>query len=226
MREFAFWFEDKNTIAEYAVTRDKYMGAVIEQIKAWRARWVQYSLRTTADQVQCTVMPKLVFVPKDNGVVVYDSRLDSPVELPISDLQTRILESLSIPKSASDVADDLGLTGEIDLHVELETLLQWGLVFQENQTYLSLVEGSHAYWDTMTTRELMSSLEVLDLKLWIEDGTVKYRAAPGVLTDTIRQELTKRRMEIVHLLPEIQKQRENNMQMIASHQYQDRMYIE
>jgi len=202
LRSLAFYLKESTEKAEYAVVRDRYWGPVEDQVRPWKMRWMRHHSAYMEQRDQRAPGPLLVFVPQGEGVVVYDSRLDGPVERPLSHLQTRILESLSSPKRISDLAQELGFSTEIDVDKEMESLRHWGLVFEEDGLYLSLVIGSHASWDKMTTRELVFSLQALDLQLWTEDGRLKYKAAPGVLTEALRRELSQRRDAIAARLQE------------------------
>jgi amino acid adenylation domain-containing protein len=50
------------------------------------------------------------------------------------------------------------------------------------------------------TFEFLASLRRLGLKLWLDDGRLRYRAADGVLTPALRAELAARKAEIVDFL--------------------------
>jgi amino acid adenylation domain-containing protein len=52
----------------------------------------------------------------------------------------------------------------------------------------------------MTVFEFLSSLSNLDIKIWIEDDQLRYRAPKGVMTPDIKQELMKRKQEIFSCL--------------------------
>jgi amino acid adenylation domain-containing protein/FkbM family methyltransferase len=52
----------------------------------------------------------------------------------------------------------------------------------------------------MTAAELLSHLRSLGVKLWLEDGRVRYRAAGGVLSPSLREELSGHKDEIHALL--------------------------
>jgi hypothetical protein len=52
----------------------------------------------------------------------------------------------------------------------------------------------------MTTIELLASLRELDIKLWVEGDRLRYSAAPGALTPSLRASLTERKAEIVQFL--------------------------
>ncbi|MBN3960152.1 non-ribosomal peptide synthetase [Nostoc sp. NMS8] len=52
----------------------------------------------------------------------------------------------------------------------------------------------------MTVFEFLSSLSNLDIKIWIEDDQLRYRAPKGVMTPDIKQELMKRKQEILSCL--------------------------
>jgi hypothetical protein len=198
------------------LNRDAYWDRIKENVNAWQERWMRGFLASVSGDSHLQGMPKLVFVPDDDQAVVYDSRFDEPVKRQLSDTQARILEYLSSPRDMSSIHEEVGSPRDYDVLAALKQLTDWGLLFQEDSMALSLVEGSHAHWETMTAREMLSSLEVLNLKLWIENGKIKFRAAPEVLTDVLRQELAKRRSEILRILPEIETLEERRFQVMAT----------
>ncbi|MFB2921206.1 MULTISPECIES: condensation domain-containing protein, partial [Aerosakkonema] len=54
----------------------------------------------------------------------------------------------------------------------------------------------------MTTVEFLASLNSLGIKIWLEDNQLRYRAAKGVMTASIKQELVERKTEIIKFLKE------------------------
>ncbi|MCP6758271.1 MAG: amino acid adenylation domain-containing protein [Fischerella sp. CENA71] len=56
----------------------------------------------------------------------------------------------------------------------------------------------------MAIFEFLSLLNTLDIKIWIEDNQLRYRAPKGVMTAEIRQELQERKTEILAFLQEAQ----------------------
>ncbi|MEH2199894.1 SAM-dependent methyltransferase [Nostoc sp.] len=55
----------------------------------------------------------------------------------------------------------------------------------------------------MTTAEFLASLKSLSIKIWIEDGQLRYRAPKGVITSNLKQELVERKIEIITLLEQV-----------------------
>ncbi|QLE39946.1 amino acid adenylation domain-containing protein [Nostoc sp. C052] len=54
----------------------------------------------------------------------------------------------------------------------------------------------------MTVFEFISSLNSLDIKVWVEDDQLRYRAPKGVITSSLKQELMERKKEILRYLQE------------------------
>ena len=52
----------------------------------------------------------------------------------------------------------------------------------------------------MTTAKFLGRLKDLNIKLWLEDGSLRVRALPEVLTSELKAELSERKPEIVRLL--------------------------
>lgn len=55
----------------------------------------------------------------------------------------------------------------------------------------------------MTTVEFLASLKSLGIKIWIEDGQLRYRAPKGVITSDLKQELMERKTEIITFLEQV-----------------------
>src|SRR5918997_607301 len=54
----------------------------------------------------------------------------------------------------------------------------------------------------MTVGEFLSHLRELDIKIWADDGRLRYDAPEGMLTPEIREELAERKEEILVFLNE------------------------
>lgn len=52
----------------------------------------------------------------------------------------------------------------------------------------------------MTLTELLNKVNQLDIKLWVEDGRLRYNAPEGVLTDDLKTEIIKNKPEIIEFL--------------------------
>ncbi len=55
-----------------------------------------------------------------------------------------------------------------------------------------------------TTEEFLSALHDLDIRLWVEDGRLRYRAPTGRLTPALRDELKVRKSEIMRVMEDAQ----------------------
>ncbi|HEV2620415.1 MAG TPA: hypothetical protein VGU23_10815, partial [Acidobacteriaceae bacterium] len=55
----------------------------------------------------------------------------------------------------------------------------------------------------MSTAQFLGTLKNLNIKLWLEDGTLRVRALPNVLTAELKAELGERKPEIIRLLQKI-----------------------
>ncbi len=58
------------------------------------------------------------------------------------------------------------------------------------------------YINKITIFEFLSSLNNLDIKVWIEDEQLRYRAPKGVMTSALKQELMERKKEVLSYLKE------------------------
>ncbi|UUO17102.1 non-ribosomal peptide synthetase [Dolichospermum heterosporum] len=56
----------------------------------------------------------------------------------------------------------------------------------------------------MAIFEFLSLLNNLDIKIWVEDGQLRYRAPKGAMTDEIKQQIKERKAEIIAFLQEAQ----------------------
>ena len=54
----------------------------------------------------------------------------------------------------------------------------------------------------MTTVEFLADITARNVRVWVEKGNLRCRAARGVLTPQIQQELARRKAEILDLLAE------------------------
>ena len=52
----------------------------------------------------------------------------------------------------------------------------------------------------MAIFEFLSLLNNLDIKIWIEDGQLRFRAPKGAMTDELKQQIKERKAEIIAFL--------------------------
>ncbi|HEY6328988.1 MAG TPA: RiPP maturation radical SAM C-methyltransferase, partial [Blastocatellia bacterium] len=127
--ELAYYFSDQNINADYVQVLSRWIDPIKERISAWIEPWKREERR-----------PKLCFKDEPNGEVVYDSRKAEVIEHRIGTVGRRILDLMSKrPKRAADVAKGLADCADHDLEKEITSLQQMGLLFQEKDSFISLV---------------------------------------------------------------------------------------
>lgn len=130
----AYYFADFHLDAEYAQTMSKWIGRVKEKIDGWVEAWKN-------DEQS---VPKLVFAGNGGQPKIHDSRSGEVIEYQISEVSARILNLLSEkPKRIGDVAAEFESVAAFDAAGELAVLKEKGLLFQEDNRYLSLVLNGH-----------------------------------------------------------------------------------
>ena len=129
LSNLAYYFGDVNINAEYSQVMSKWIDRIREKTDRWVGSWKGQGQQTR---------PKL-FVKKDADEI-YDSRGGNPVEYQIGKTARRILDLMSHrPKRLADVSKALVDIDGVDPAKELAALQERGLIFQENEQYLSLV---------------------------------------------------------------------------------------
>lgn len=124
----AYYFSDTNSGAEYAQTMSKWIGKIREKIDSWMNAWKD-------DPV-----PKLVLHENGSGGMITDSRSGEVKEYPITAIGSRILNILADkPKRVGDVAREFSDVAGFNAAREVANLREKGLLFQEEDRYLSLV---------------------------------------------------------------------------------------
>lgn len=123
----AYYFGNHDYSAPYIEAVTKWSARVKEKIAEWRLRW---------DSSRKQIPPKLVWRDRGSSKVIYDSRSGEVVEHELRPEAAAILEHLTIPKRKADI---VSIFSTFDAETELAMLLDKGLVFEEEQRYLSLV---------------------------------------------------------------------------------------
>lgn len=128
LASLAYYFTDTNTSAEYAQTMSQWIGKIREKIDAWINAWKD-------DPV-----PKLVLHENGAGSIITDSRSGEVKEYQISATSSRVLDVLADKaKRVGDVARELSDVEGFNAAQEVASLREKGLLFQEEDRYLSLV---------------------------------------------------------------------------------------
>lgn len=132
LNNIAYYFADHNYAAPYSAAVSKWSAQVRQQVMYWRARW----------QDRGRVHPKLEWKPGEIKRVVYDSRSGDVVEHELDADSASILLHLTRPRNLKDIGANLP---GVDVQSALAALVRQGLIFEEDDRYLSLViEDAHA----------------------------------------------------------------------------------
>ena len=124
----AYYFADTNTDAPYAQTVSKWIGKIREKIDHWITAW------------RNGPPPKLVLSGTGDESTIIDSRSGEVKEYHVGAIGSRILKVLADkPKRVGDVARECSDVAGFDARKEVAGLREKGLLFQEEDRYLSLV---------------------------------------------------------------------------------------
>jgi ribosomal peptide maturation radical SAM protein 1 len=130
LAKIAYHFEDRNFESERYRLLAAYYKKLDAPVKAWQRRWQTRDARH---------FPRLTCRDKEDGTYIYDSRGESVNEYKISPLAAEILNMLETPLAADALMTHFpGETGERIREV-LQHLDSEGLVFKENDRWMSLV---------------------------------------------------------------------------------------
>nr|QEO74672.1 Radical SAM domain protein [uncultured bacterium] len=125
----AYYFSDTNTGAEYAQTMTKWIGKIREKVDPWISAW------NDNDEP-----PKLLLHGNGDESMITDSRSGEVNEYRIGAIGARVLNILADkPKRVGDVAREIGDISVFNAAQEVASLCETGLLFQEEDRYLSLV---------------------------------------------------------------------------------------
>lgn len=130
LANLAYYFTDRNISAKYFLTMAEWIGKIREKFEAWSARWADPSP---------DMRPTLYFKQRGNPTIIYDSRASETIEHTLTPISAQILNRLEKPKKRSDLAMELSPISQLDLDREISFLQERGLVFEENDRFLSLV---------------------------------------------------------------------------------------
>ena len=124
----AYYFADTNTEAEYARAVSKWIGKIREKVERWTNAW-----RNGA-------VPKLVLSGEGDESTITDSRSGEMKEYRIGAAGSRVLNVLADKaKRVGDVARECSDIAGFNAAQEVADLRAKGLLFQEEDRYLSLV---------------------------------------------------------------------------------------
>ena len=129
LENMAYYFTDTNLRAKYFLTLMKWLGKVRESFNVWKAFWPEGEAKR----------PELYMKKDGDTTMIHDSRSGEVVEYPISDVSRQVLELLSKRQRVGNLNDELGHLPGFDALREIEILQEKGLIFNERESYLSLV---------------------------------------------------------------------------------------
>jgi ribosomal peptide maturation radical SAM protein 1 len=127
LQEFAYYFADRNVMAEYFTTVAQWIGKLQAVVTRWQARWKDSKPN----------LPRLEF--KGDSDIIYDSRSESVVEYPVGPSGKAILNYLSKPTCTEELVKVFSPQYGPDFAQQIEFLKEKNLVFQEGERLISLV---------------------------------------------------------------------------------------
>jgi ribosomal peptide maturation radical SAM protein 1 len=130
LANLAYYFSDHNLSARYFTEMVKWIDKVREKFNLWVTRW------NGKDQSEPA---KLFIKEKGKTTTIFDSRSGSVVHHTLSEAASELLDFLSKPKRLHDVASGLSHIAHFDPEREMNGLKERGLIFEENDRFLSLV---------------------------------------------------------------------------------------
>ena len=127
LAEMAYYFADFNLGAEYAQTATQWIGKIKEKIDFWIDSWGEDG------------HPELVLYKEGDQNMIRDSRSRVLKQYPITEVSARILNLMMDTKRTGDVAKEFAGVAGFDAAKEIALLREKGLVFEEDNRFMSLV---------------------------------------------------------------------------------------
>jgi magnesium-protoporphyrin IX monomethyl ester (oxidative) cyclase len=131
LNEFAYYFADHNSSAEYARAVSDWIGPLRDLVDNWKKRWTPAARQ--AD-------PPLLSTRRDDGIVI-DSRTDFVIERRVGRLAHELLRAAEEPIRAHNLLTRVADHGA-DTAETLALLLTEGLVLRDGDHVISLVDLS------------------------------------------------------------------------------------
>jgi hypothetical protein len=128
LREFAYYFSDRNVRADYFVAVAQWIGKLRAVVNRWQAHWKDSELG---------LPPHLEF--KGDSDTIYDTRSGSAIEYPIGPFGKALLNYLSKPARIEELVKVFSPEYGPELAKQIAFLKEKKLVFQEGERLLSLV---------------------------------------------------------------------------------------
>ncbi len=130
LENLAYFFTDQNYDNAYIAATAKWIGELEALIEDWNAKWEPNNGK---------LKPGLSFEWRRDTRVVHDTRNGGSIEYEFEPLGLEVLESLSQPMKLSRLARRISGVSDTELSDQVGALLEKGLVFHEDDKYVSLV---------------------------------------------------------------------------------------
>lgn len=130
LANLAYFFTDQNFENAYVATTARWIRKLETLTEHWNVRWHQRDGK---------LKPQLTFVLKDDSRSVLDTRSGAEVHHALDPLAMRILDCVVEPTSRAKLVEQLSDASATEVGAQLEVLKERGLVFQEEDRFISLV---------------------------------------------------------------------------------------
>ena len=127
LKNLAYYFADVNIGAEYAQTVSEWIGALREKVDFWHKSWKGHHDHAV-----------LLLYKDGDQHMIRDSRSGELKEYPISAVSARILNLMAETKRIGDVNKEFTNGSSIDAAKEIGILREKGLLFEEDNRFMSL----------------------------------------------------------------------------------------
>lgn len=127
LNDLAYYFADVNIGAEYAQTVSQWIGKIREKVNFWYESWQNQDEH-----------PVLLLYKEGEQHMIRDSRSGELNEYPISAVSARILNLMAETKRVGDVNKEFTNGSSIDAAKEIAILKEKGLLFEEENRFMSL----------------------------------------------------------------------------------------
>jgi hypothetical protein len=130
LKNLAYYFVDTNITAEYSTTMIRWIGKIRERVQTWISKW---------NGVSPAARPQLYFLQNGDSTRIFDSRFDEPIEHTLNPVTLELLQSAMTPRVSETVPRSLAHLSDLDIQKEEAILDQLGLIFRDDNRYMSLV---------------------------------------------------------------------------------------
>ena len=154
LTNLAYYFKDQNHQTDYIVTLGMWFGRMREQAEQWKRAWKLGGERQTLYSKRYQqIHPKLHFKQKGHDLLIYDSRSGDPLEYQMSGTRKQLLEYLDQPHKKADLITQFDHLSRLEIEQEIAFLQDRGLLFEEDDRFLSLVLPNKPSTDSPTIRK-------------------------------------------------------------------------